>query len=338
MAVTLQIRRGTKSALTSRGALAAGELGFTTDEKLVYVSDGSANYLIGRVSSGSGAPSGNLVAGTLYIDTATAKLYFCNGSAWVEASPTSITINDSGTGNTDLWSAQKIQTQINAAIDGLDWQESIKDKDLTTPPGSNSEGDRYIVAANPTGAWADKSGQIAEYRSGSWVFFPPNEGFCCLAEDEDVEYVYNGSAWVSRTSSSNHNSLSSIQGGTSGEYYHLTNTDYAALVTNRAETVEDIVGAMVSSNTETGLSITYDDTGGKLNASVTYGTDANTACQGNDSRLSNSRTPTAHASSHQNGGSDEIATATAAANAIPKAGVGGTLSDAWLPTLDGGTF
>jgi hypothetical protein len=37
-----------------------------------------------------------------------------------------------------------------------------------------------------------------------------------------------------------------------------------------------------------------------------FGTTANTFCQGNDSRLSDSRTPTAHASSHASGGSDAL--------------------------------
>lgn len=41
--------------------------------------------------------------------------------------------------------------------------------------------------------------------------------------------------------------------------------------------------------------------------------------------------PSAHAASHQNGGSDEIAVAAPAANAIPKAGAGGTLAGGWLP-------
>lgn len=40
-----------------------------------------------------------------------------------------------------------------------------------------------------------------------------------------------------------------------------------------------------------------------------------------------------HAASHQHGGSNEVATATAAANAIPKAGPGGTLASAWIPDL-----
>lgn len=71
-------------------------------------------------------------------------------------------------------------------------------------------------------------------------------------------------------------------------------------------------------------------TGGTLGtAAYTASTDY---CLTGDSRLTNARTPTAHAASHQNGGGDEIATATAAANAIPKAGAGGTLAMGWIPT------
>jgi hypothetical protein len=44
--------------------------------------------------------------------------------------------------------------------------------------------------------------------------------------------------------------------------------------------------------------------GGSL--SVTYGTSGTTACVGNDARLSDARTPTAHQSSHQSGGSDAL--------------------------------
>ncbi len=71
--------------------------------------------------------------------------------------------------------------------------------------------------------------------------------------------------------------------------------------------------------------------GGDLDGGwIAYGSSASTACEGNDSRLSDSRTPTSHASSHQNGGSDEVATATPAANAIPKAGAGGDLDGGWI--------
>lgn len=49
---------------------------------------------------------------------------------------------------------------------------------------------------------------------------------------------------------------------------------------------------------------------------------ASRAVQGNDSRLTNARAPTAHATSHQNGGSDEISVT----------GLSGLLADAQTPT------
>lgn len=64
----------------------------------------------------------------------------------------------------------------------------------------------------------------------------------------------------------------------------------------------------------------------------TYGSSANTACEGNDSRLTNSRSPTAHATSHKDGGSDEIASATPGSGVIPKAGAGGNLAIGFLAT------
>ena len=68
------------------------------------------------------------------------------------------------------------------------------------------------------------------------------------------------------------------------------------------------IGAVDSTTTVsagTGLS-----GGGALSSNVTlnvvYGTDGSTSCEGNDARLIDSRTPTAHASSHSSGGSDPV--------------------------------
>ncbi len=47
-------------------------------------------------------------------------------------------------------------------------------------------------------------------------------------------------------------------------------------------------------------------TAGVLEAGA-FGTTSGTFCQGNDSRLSDSRTPTSHASTHQTGGADAVA-------------------------------
>ncbi|MGD0500046.1 MAG: hypothetical protein ABSC23_16600 [Bryobacteraceae bacterium] len=73
------------------------------------------------------------------------------------------------------------------------------------------------------------------------------------------------------------------------------------------------------------------DSGGKAPiAQIPTGQTGSTVPLGNDARFSDARTPTAHASSHQNGGSDEIATATPAAYAIPRAGSGGKLAQGWI--------
>lgn len=115
-------------------------------------------------------------------------------------------------------------------------------------------------------------------------------------------------------------------------------------------TVNNINGDTVSPGSSPQLDIMLDQaTGGGGNVSSVNGqtgivslastnlTDTASIVYTSDSRLTNARTPTAHATTHQNGGSDEIATATAAANAIPKAGAGGTLAAGWIPTLNQNT-
>jgi hypothetical protein len=48
--------------------------------------------------------------------------------------------------------------------------------------------------------------------------------------------------------------------------------------------------------------------------------------------------PTAHSASHKHGGSDEVATATPTANAIPKANGTGVLASGWIPAVTQLTF
>jgi len=69
-------------------------------------------------------------------------------------------------------------------------------------------------------------------------------------------------------------------------------------------------------------------------ARVPTGATGSTVPFGDDARFSDAREPTAHATSHKDGGADEIATTTAAANAIPKAGASGMLDKAWMPGGD----
>jgi len=93
--------------------------------------------------------------------------------------------------------AQKHVTH-NDALEILDAvvQLSVKDRDLTAPPGGESEGDRYIPAATATGAWAGQEGNIAHYVGGAWEFYTPREGWRVWVDDEDVTLLHDGANWV----------------------------------------------------------------------------------------------------------------------------------------------
>lgn len=80
---------------------------------------------------------------------------------------------------------------VDSKIQGLDWQESVIDKDLSTPPGTPSTGDRYIVAASATGDWTGQEEKIAEWDGSAWVFTTPDEGTAVMVEDENRVYLYD---------------------------------------------------------------------------------------------------------------------------------------------------
>lgn len=92
--------------------------------------------------------------------------------------------------------AQKHVTH-NEAITTLDAlvQLAVIDRDLSLPPASPGEGDRYIVAGSGTGAWAGKGGQIALWQDGAWRHFAPSRGFLAYVLDESVLVAWNGTGW-----------------------------------------------------------------------------------------------------------------------------------------------
>ncbi|MFN3595462.1 MAG: DUF2793 domain-containing protein [Thiobacillaceae bacterium] len=77
------------------------------------------------------------------------------------------------------------------AIVGL----SVKDRDLTTPPASPAEGERYIIPASATGAWAGKADQIAVRIDGTWEYHAPQIGWLAYIEDEAKLAVFKPTGW-----------------------------------------------------------------------------------------------------------------------------------------------
>lgn len=100
--------------------------------------------------------------------------------------------------------AQKHVTH-NEALVYLDTlvQASVKDKDLTAPPGSPTEGDCYIVAGSggsASGAWISWEKRIVRFQDGQWASFLPGAGsgigWTCWVQDEQTLYTFDGTNWV----------------------------------------------------------------------------------------------------------------------------------------------
>lgn len=99
-----------------------------------------------------------------------------------------------------------VNAQIQAYLQGLDWQESVLDRyDPTggTPPGPTT-GDRYISTATANG-WTIN--RIYEWSSPSWIETIPNEGCCTRVEDENQIYIFDGATWGLFATSIPHASL-----------------------------------------------------------------------------------------------------------------------------------
>lgn len=75
-------------------------------------------------------------------------------------------------------------------------QLSVIDRDLTAPPGSPEDGDRYIVAAGATGAWDGWDLALAVRSAGAWLKVEPREGWLCWVEDEDTLLGWDGGDWI----------------------------------------------------------------------------------------------------------------------------------------------
>ena len=69
-------------------------------------------------------------------------------------------------------------------------------KARTAPPASPLQGARYLVPAAASGAWANKTNQIAAWQDGAWAFFTPQTGWSLWIADEAKRYLYNGSSWA----------------------------------------------------------------------------------------------------------------------------------------------
>ena len=81
---------------------------------------------------------------------------------------------------------------------------------LSTPPGSPSNGDTYIVGAAPTGLWAGQANSVAYWAvdpqdgpsitpniaTGAWEFYAPLTGWRVYDNNTGAIWQFNGTAWL----------------------------------------------------------------------------------------------------------------------------------------------
>ena len=100
-----------------------------------------------------------------------------------------------------LWPSGALQPDlvVNDSLYRLDTlvQLSVIDMAHAAPPGSPTDGDRYIVAATATGLWAGKENKVATWSAGAWAFYSPHTGWRVYNAASTSDYVWNGTAWVS---------------------------------------------------------------------------------------------------------------------------------------------
>jgi hypothetical protein len=75
---------------------------------------------------------------------------------------------------------------------------SVRSRTLATPPGSPANGERWIVPAGATGAWAGQAGRIAHWNVNAWAYLTPVTGWRYHVEDERLTVVWTDGQWRDR--------------------------------------------------------------------------------------------------------------------------------------------
>jgi hypothetical protein len=74
-------------------------------------------------------------------------------------------------------------------------QVAVLDMTRTVAPSSPAEGERHVVAAGASGAWAGQGNAIATWQDGAWAFLVPRTGWCIWSVADNVVFVFDGAHW-----------------------------------------------------------------------------------------------------------------------------------------------
>ena len=201
---TLQLKRGLKANLPSE-ALAGTPL-VTLDTSELFIGNGIGQPLLKISDIVVAATSTGIDHSKLWVDTTANQIKRYNGSAWVELNVASFaSITGVPSDNAALQAVLDtfatityVDSQIASLGGAVSWQNPVASI-LSIPPVTPTLGDRYLIGASPSGLWAGKADNIAEYKVSGWTFKTPVIGMVVdVTATAEFLYIYNGSAWVAK--------------------------------------------------------------------------------------------------------------------------------------------
>ena len=216
-----------------------------------------------RIHNLSSAPS-SPVSGQIYYNTTANTLYFYNGTDWVPASGSTEVIQDiigsaliGGTGLTATYNDTSGETTIDldntAVTHGSYGGSASKTVSFTVDQQGR------LTAASDANISITAS-QVSDFTEAAQDIIGSS-----LGEGEGIDIQYNDTSGITLISGEDASDTNKGIASFSSTDFTVTSGN----VTLKSESIQDIVGAMVSGNTETGISVTYEDSDGTLDFAVT---------------------------------------------------------------------
>jgi hypothetical protein len=215
-----------------------------------------------RIQNLSTAPS-SPVAGQIYFDTSTNVLYFYNGTDWIPASGSTEVIQDvigssiiGGTGLTSTYNDSSGETTIdldNTAVSHGSYGGSAS---KTVSFTVDQQG--RLTAASDTNI-SITSSQVSDITETIQDTIGSS-----LGEGEGIDIQYNDGSGITVISAEEASDTNKGVASFNATDFTVTSGN----VTLNEERVSDIVGSMVTGNTETGITVTYQDSDNTLDFAV----------------------------------------------------------------------
>lgn len=141
----------------------------------------------------------------------------------------------------------------------------IEDRDLSTPPGSPTDGQTYIVSGTGTGAWTGHDGEIAYYLNTAWIFISVVEGFTFWVKDENKFLVATSASTFQEFETALSNPTESLIIAASDETTALTTgTAKVTLRMPYAFTLSAVRASVTTAPTDAALTVDINEGGASI--------------------------------------------------------------------------